>query len=129
MSPAGLLIYGFTLTYRTVWIAPILGMGIACFGLQIITTTCYTYAIDCYRTEGSEVSQVFNFFRQEFGMTFAFYTIPMAEKIGYQWVFFFFAIMGSVLGFMPVLVLMWRGKEIRAKMGRPRGVNAFDTDM
>lgn len=81
----------------------------------MITTTCYTYApypcnesehpadntsysIDCYRAEGSEVSQVFNFFRQEIGMTFAFYVLHLAEKIGYQWTFFFFACMGSVLG-------------------------------
>jgi MFS family permease len=96
LVPSGLLIYGFCLQYRTVWIAPILGMGIACFGLQVITTTCYTYAIDCYRPEGSEVSQVFNFFRQEIGMTFAFYVIKMADDIGYQWTFFFFACMVSI---------------------------------
>lgn len=73
---------GFCIQYRTAWIAPLIGMGTACFGLQIITTTCYTYAIDCYRPEGSEVSQVFNFFRQEIGMTFAFYTIHFADAIG-----------------------------------------------
>ncbi|KAK0936944.1 hypothetical protein LTR29_011529 [Friedmanniomyces endolithicus] len=128
LVPTGLLIYGFCLQYHTIWIAPILGMGIACFGLQVITTTCYTYSIDCYRSEGSEVSQVFNFFRQEIGMTFAFYVILLAGKIGYQWTFFFFAIMGSVLGFIPIVVLMLRGKEIREKLGKPRNVNQFDTD-
>jgi len=93
---------------------------------------------------------VFNFFRQEIGMTFAFYVILLAGKIGYQWTFFFFAIMGSVLGvsvwsswtscvhsyvdpltlwqFIPIIVLMWRGKEIREKLGKPRNVNQFDTD-
>ncbi|KAK0267592.1 hypothetical protein LTR91_025115 [Friedmanniomyces endolithicus] len=86
------------------------------------------YSIDCYRSEGSEVSQVFNFFRQEIGMTFAFYVILLAGKIGYQWTFFFFAIMGSVLGFIPIVVLMLRGKEIREKLGKPRNVNQFDTD-
>ena len=129
IGTAGLLIYGFTLTYRTTWIAPLIGMGIACFGLQIITTTCYTYAIDSYKAEGSEVAQVFNFFRQEFGMTFAFYTIDMADKIGYQWTFFFFAIMGSVLAFIPIVVLMIRGKRIRDWAGKPTGINAFDTDL
>ena len=66
--------------------------------VQVITTTCYTYSIDCYRAEGSEVSQIFNFFRQEIGMTFAFYVIHLADAIGYQWTFFFFACMGSILG-------------------------------
>ncbi|KAK6394937.1 hypothetical protein LTR65_001125 [Meristemomyces frigidus] len=128
LVPTGLLIYGFCIQYRTVWVAPILGMGIACFGLQVITTTCYTYAIDCYRREGSEVSQVFNFFRQEIGMTFAFYVIRMAERLGYQWTFFFFACMGSILGFAPIVMLMWKGKEIRGRYGQPKNVNQFDTD-
>lgn len=128
LVPVGLLIYGFTLTYRTVWIAPILGMGIACCGLQVVTTTCYTYAVDCYRVEASEASQAFNFWRQEIGMTFAFYTIPMADKIGFQWTFFFFACMGSILGFTPILGLMWRGREIRERLGRPRNINSLDTD-
>ena len=88
----------------------------------------YTYAIDCYRREGSEVSQVFNFWRQELGMTFAFYTIYFAEKIGYQWVFFFFACMGSILGFLPILMLMFRGKPIREYYGHPKDINQFDHD-
>lgn len=61
-------------------------------------------------------------------MTFAFYTIDFAQKIGYQWVFFFFACMGSILGFIPILALMWKGKEIRERMGKPVNVNQFDTD-
>lgn len=152
IQPSRMLIrdVGFCLQYRTVWIAPILGMGIACFGLQVITTTCYTYAIDCYRAEGSEVSrtyaprachipkyaladhdaviEVFNFMRQELGMTFAFYVIRLADKIGYQFTFLLFACLGSILGFIPMVVLMWRGKEIRERMGKPRNVNQFDTD-
>ncbi|KAK5127187.1 hypothetical protein LTR85_008548 [Meristemomyces frigidus] len=129
LVPTGLLIYGFCIQNRAARIAPILGMGIACFRLQVTTTTCYTYAIDCYRREGSEVSQVFNFFRQETGMIFAFYVIKVAERIGYQWTsFFFFACMGSILGFAPIVTLMWMGKEIREKYGQPENVNQFDTD-
>lgn len=105
-----------------------MGMGIACFGIQIITTTCYTYSIDCYRVEASEISVFFNFVRQEIGMTFAFYAIPMAEKIGYQFLFVFFACMGSILAFIPILVLMFKGREIRERFGKPRNVNVFDLD-
>ena len=129
LVPVGLLIYGFCLQYRTVWIAPLIGMGTACFGLQVITTTCYTYAIDCYRPEGSEVSQLINFCRQEIGMTFAFYAIDMAEKIGYQFTFLFFALLGSVVAFLPMLVLMWKGQEWRYKLGKPRNVNVFDSQL
>ena len=52
----GLLIYGFCIQYKEAhWMGALMGMGIGCFGIQVITTTCYTYAIDCYRIESSEV--------------------------------------------------------------------------
>ncbi|KAK5204663.1 hypothetical protein LTR99_006854 [Exophiala xenobiotica] len=125
--PAGLLIYGFCLAYHTAWIAPILGMGIACFGLQIITTTTYTYAIDCYRTESSEVAQLFNFIRQEIGMTFAFYVVRLGDRIGYQWTFLMFALIGGVLAFIPMLFIIFRGEQWRKRLGKPVGVNVFDS--
>ncbi|GAB7351598.1 hypothetical protein MBLNU459_g2219t1 [Dothideomycetes sp. NU459] len=129
LVPVGLLIYGFCIQYGTPWIAPLLGMGIACFGLQVVTVTSYTYALDCYRNEGSEVSLLFNFVRQEIGMTFAFYVLPMCKKIGYQWTFLFFALCFGVLAFIPILTLMFRGTRIRQRYGEPRGINPFDTDV
>jgi multidrug resistance protein len=124
--PAGLLVYGFCLQYRTAWIFPILGMGMACFGLQIITTTTYTYAIDCYRTESSEVAQLFNFIRQEIGFTFAFYVVHLGNKIGYQWMFLMFALIGGVLAFVPMLPVMFKGAQWRKKLGKPVGVNVLE---
>jgi hypothetical protein len=84
LLPAGLLIYGFTLQYHVFWFVPLFGMGLACFGLQVIATTCYTYAVDCYRPESSETAQLFNLIRQEFGMTYAFYVVKLCGIIGYQ---------------------------------------------
>lgn len=127
LLPAGLLIYGFCLQYHTVWIAPILGMGIACFALQMITTTTYTYAIDCYRHESAEVAQLFNFVRQEIGFTFAFYVVHLGENIGFQFVFLMFALIGGVLAFIPMLFIIFKGEETRKKLGPPKGVNAFDS--
>jgi MFS family permease len=124
--PVGLLMYGFCLQYRTVWILPILGMGIACFGLQIITTTTYTYATDCYRTESSEVAQLFNFIRQEIGFTFALYVVHLGKKIGYQWMFLMFALIGGVLAFIPMLFVIFKGEEWRKRLGKPVGVNVFE---
>jgi hypothetical protein len=36
--------------------------------------------------------------------------------------------MGSILGFLPIIMLMYKGKEIRDRLGKPKGVNQFDTD-
>jgi hypothetical protein len=50
----------------------------------------------------------------------------MGDKIGYQFTFLFFAIMGSVLAFAPVLVLMFKGEKIRERFGTPKDTNALD---
>ncbi|KIK56937.1 hypothetical protein GYMLUDRAFT_777136 [Collybiopsis luxurians FD-317 M1] len=48
-------------------------------------------------------------------MTFAFYAIPLANALGgYGWLFLFFACIGSILAFIPILFLMWKGEKIRA---------------
>lgn len=54
---------------------------------------------------------------QEIGMTFAFYAIPLATAMGgYQWLFLFFAGLGSVVAFLPVVFLMYKGEAIRRNM-------------
>ncbi|KIK55037.1 hypothetical protein GYMLUDRAFT_888121 [Collybiopsis luxurians FD-317 M1] len=117
LVPAGLLIYGFAIQFKAPWIVPLVGMAVACFGVQCITTVMYTYSTDCYRSKSAEVSQVFNFIRQEIGMTFAFYAIPLANAMGgYEWLFLLFAGIGSILAFIPILFLMWKGEQIRATM-------------
>lgn len=128
LVPSGLIIYGFTLQYHVFWFVPLFGMGLACFGLQVLTTTCYTYSIDSYRAHGSETAQLINFIRQEFGMTFAFYVVDLCQRIGYQWAFFMFAILGSGLGFLPILVLMFKGGEIRDRLGQPSDTILPDTE-
>lgn len=64
--------------------------------------------------DGGDVAMVFNFLRQVFGMTFAFYVVDLCKEIGYQWAFVLFIVWGSILGFVPIVVLMWKGREIRA---------------
>lgn len=113
LVPVGLLIYGFAIQYRVHWFVPLFGMAVGVFGLQPIATTCYTYSIECYRDRGADVATFFNFLRQCFGLTFAFYVVDLCERIGYQVAFVLFVIWGSILGFLPIVMLMWKGKEIR----------------
>lgn len=118
LVPSALLIYGFTMTNHAhvSWFAPIFAIGLACFGLQIITTTCYTYSIDCYREQAGEVAQVFNFVRQMIGMTFAFYAVNLGEKIGWWALFLMYALLGSVAAFTGILLIMWKGRQWRARI-------------
>ena len=118
LVPSALLIYGFTLHYHSHvhWFAPIFAIGLGCFGLQIITTTCYTYAIDCYKGNSAEVAQVFNFTRQIIGMTFAFYAKNLGDEIGFQWLFVMYAVLGGSLAFVGILLVMWRGERWREQI-------------
>ncbi|KAL0955612.1 hypothetical protein HGRIS_001847 [Hohenbuehelia grisea] len=79
--PIGLLMYGITVHFATTFVAPCIGMALACFGIQIVTSVCYTYSCsDCYRESSNEASQCFNFLRQTFGLTLGFYSIPFGNK-------------------------------------------------
>lgn len=111
--PMGLLIYGFTIHFSTTFIAPCIGMAVACFGVQIVTSVCYTYSCsDCYRSRSNDVSQCFNFFRQVFGLTLGFYSIPFGTKIGFQFSFLVFTMI-CILAFLPIVALMFVGERWR----------------
>ncbi|KAF5366023.1 hypothetical protein D9758_006738 [Tetrapyrgos nigripes] len=118
--PVGLLIYGVTVHYKTTFIAPCIGMTIACFGIQIVTSVLYSYSCgDCYRERSNDISQCFNFFRQGFGLTLGFYSIPFGEKVGYQWSFTFFLLL-CVVTFLPIVTLMFYGEKWRKRLGQPK---------
>ncbi|KAF9478103.1 MFS general substrate transporter [Pholiota conissans] len=110
---------GLTVHFATTFIAPCIGMAIACFGIQIVTSVCYTYSCsDCYRSRSNDVSQCFNFFRQIFGLTLGFYSIPFGEKIGYEWSFTVFSVI-CIVSFLPIVALMYRGERWRRALGEP----------
>jgi hypothetical protein len=123
LVPAGLLIFGFTIQYNSHWSGPLAGMFIGVFGIQVVATVCYTYSIDSYRVEGSEVSQFFNFCRQSTSCTVAFYGVKLCNAVGFQFAFIMFALVGSLLAFAPVVWLMWKGEWARERLGRPKNVS------
>ncbi|KJA16132.1 hypothetical protein HYPSUDRAFT_321435 [Hypholoma sublateritium FD-334 SS-4] len=94
-------------------------MVVACFGVQIIASVCYTYSCsDCYRHRSNDVSLCFNFIRQIFGMTLGFYSIPFGERIGFEWSFTVFSAL-CVVSFLPIIALMYHGKRWRVVLGEP----------
>lgn len=112
--------------YESHWTGPLFGMFIGMFGLQIVATATYTYSVDCYRIEGSEVAQLFNVLRQETSFTIAFYAIKLCESIGFHLAFLIFALVGGVLAFAPIVILMWRGGQIRHRLGEPHNVSVAE---
>ncbi|PPR00070.1 hypothetical protein CVT24_008972 [Panaeolus cyanescens] len=80
---------GLTIHFATTFIAPCIGMAVACFGMQIVT-----------------------FFRQIFGLTLGFYSIPFGEKVGFEWSFTVFALI-CIISFVPIFLLMAYGERWR----------------
>lgn len=112
--------------YRTHWVGPLAGMFLGILGIQVVSTVCYTYSIDSYRVESSEVSQFYNFCRQTVSFTVAFYAIKLCDAIGYQFAFLMFALVGSGLAGAPILWLVWKGESVREKLGKPVNVSVAE---
>lgn len=72
LCPAGVIIEGVCLQYETHWAGPVVGIGIAAFGLQIISTNVFAYCTDCYKPQSAEISTLLNFGRQTFSFTLGF---------------------------------------------------------
>jgi MFS family permease len=78
LLPAGVIIEGVCLQYRTHWSGPVIGVGIAAFGLQIVSTSIFAYLTDCYKPQSAEISTLLNFGRLTFSFTLGFYMVSRA---------------------------------------------------
>ena len=114
--PAGLLLFGFTVTHASFYI-PLIGLGLGVFGLQIASTCLYAYISDCYKPQSPESGVLFNLGR---GLSFVvgYFALPYAAEAGYA------AAWGTFAGvlflfFIPVAMLMVWGEGWRKRMGEP----------
>lgn len=115
--PAGLLIFGSTVSSQPSYLIPLIGLGTGVFGLQIASTTLYAYVSDCYKPQTAESGVLFNLGR---GLSFVvgYFALPFAGKVGYFWAWFTFAAVLFV-SFFPIAALMVWGERWRRRMGEP----------
>lgn len=73
--PAGVIIEGVCLQYKTHWSGPVIGIGIGAFGLQVVSTNSFAYLADCYRPQSADISTLLNFGRLTFSFTLGFYMV------------------------------------------------------
>lgn len=78
--PAGVIIEGVCLQYKTHWMGPIVGIGIGAFGLQVASTNSFAYLADCYRPQAAEISTLLNFGRLTFSFTLGFYMVSSVSS-------------------------------------------------
>jgi hypothetical protein len=82
---AGFLVWGFRtadLPPNGYDVSPVVGIGISTFGAQIITTSVFTYMVDCYPTESADIGIFANVVRQIWGFIGPFWFPTMFESAG-----------------------------------------------
>ncbi|KAF8998412.1 major facilitator superfamily domain-containing protein [Cyathus striatus] len=105
-------LYGFTIHYTTNFIPPCIGM------VQTISSVTYTYSCsDCHQSRSYDVSICFHVFRQLFAFPLGFYSIPLGDKIGFQWSFTIYAII-CVICFLPIVTLILKGERWSKNVGK-----------
>jgi len=114
--PIGITIFGACVG-KPHYLPPLVGLSVGVFGLQITSTCLYAYVSDCYKPQTPETGVIFNLGR---GLSFAlgFFALPFADKVGFFWAWFTFAVILMVF-FVPVAALMIWGERWRARLGLP----------
>ena len=115
LVPIGLIIDGVCITHSETssWVGSAMGLGIANFGLQVAGTVTYTYTTDCYKPQTPEIASLINVFRQVFSALIAFYAIPLATAIQYQYAWLLFAFI-NIIFLLPLIYLRFNGAKVRA---------------
>lgn len=49
IGPAGVLVFGLCVAYRTHWVGAAVGYAMQAFGVAAISNVAVTYSLDCYR--------------------------------------------------------------------------------
>ncbi|KAK3675143.1 hypothetical protein LTR78_005077 [Recurvomyces mirabilis] len=119
LLPLGIIIEGVCITRHTHPIGPAMGIAVASFGLQIITTVVYAYTADCHRPRTAEVGAVLNFGRQVFSFCIGFYGVQLGEEIGFQSAWGVFAAINIATGLPNAALMVW-GEQWRASLGESR---------
>jgi hypothetical protein len=104
----GLMVWGVQLQNAAAghWdVTPMVGAAVASFGVQIITTTLITFAVDNCPQHSSEVGLLINCFRQVWGFVGPFYIPLMFSELDFTATAgVYCAIIGGA-GWIPVALL------------------------
>ncbi|KAL2126392.1 hypothetical protein VTI74DRAFT_1007 [Chaetomium olivicolor] len=94
-------------------ITPVVGMGIAAAGNQIVTTVMTTYAVDCYREDAAGIGVFINFVRQTWGFIGPFWFPEMIKEAGFGASAGIATAMLVAVSMIPTAVVQWKGRDWR----------------
>ncbi|KAI9027644.1 major facilitator superfamily domain-containing protein [Phycomyces nitens] len=114
--PLGLLLFGWTITYRTsVW-ASIVAFGIHTFGMNQISTSTAAYLVDAMPGQGASVTAAANLMRMTIACVLTLVANPMVAALGAGWTTVLLA--GLTWASMGILfIVKIRGERLRKYSG------------
>jgi len=112
LSIIGLVWFGVGIEMHLHWANLAVATGIAAFGVQISTSVCFSYTIDCYSWNAKEIATVMNLFRVFSTFVVLFYNVRLNAVVGYAWSFGIQSIISAVFGLGGLGVLVIRGGRI-----------------
>ena len=112
LLPVGLGIFGVALQYHTHYMVLALGAFLITFSAMLSVPVTVNYVIECFREHALETSAIMGAYRLAFGLAIPFFVTPWEKRVGVGWVFGMAAFF-SIASFMLLIVLMWKGHEIR----------------
>ncbi|KAK8062413.1 MFS transporter [Apiospora hydei] len=118
LAMVGLIVFGVQIQNATkghYTVTPIVGVGIAAAGNQLITTVLVTYAVDCHIEHSASIGVFVNVVRSTWGFIGPFWFPDMLESVGGA------GSAGIMVGIIfavaciPTALLQWRGQSWREK--------------
>ncbi|KAL0074901.1 major facilitator superfamily domain-containing protein [Phycomyces blakesleeanus] len=114
--PFGLLLFGWTITYKTsVW-ASIVAFGIHTFGMNQISTSTAAYLVDAMPGQGASVTAAANLMRMIIACALTLVANPMVTALGAGWMSVLLAGL-TWLSMAILFVVKLRGERLRKYSG------------
>ncbi|PGH07785.1 hypothetical protein AJ79_06173 [Helicocarpus griseus UAMH5409] len=98
-------------------VTPIIGVGIAACGNQLVTTVLITYAVDCCQEQSANVGVYITLVRQIWGFIGPFWFPAMFEDVGIAASSGVTSALMVGVAVIPTILLQWQGAKWRPQPG------------
>ena len=112
LLPASLLLYGWTLEQRTMWLAPVVGSGLVAFTAMYSYIPVQIYVVDVYTLHTASATGAMSIVRSAVAAVVPLGADPLYRRLGYGWGYTLLA--GLAVPFIGIgAVLVTKGERIR----------------
>lgn len=110
--PIGLLIYGWTLEQKVMWLAPIVGSGLIAFSTMYSYIPVRIYVVDVYTLHTASATGAMSIIRSAIAAVVPLAAGPLYVRLGYGWGYTLLAGLAIPFIFIGVVLVRW-GERIR----------------